>query len=273
MNFEKLESTASSLYDWDFLDAIYCLTITGSPRTETVLQRMETLGMMSHRNCFLFTVDRNDISPAAGCWEAHRSACMHALQHRFKNALILENDVVFDESFCPQRLGDIARAATRLPPSWRVFFLGHVPSYGAWVTANCRRTLSHGGQAYIGSTDLFRLVDANPGWSFQENRGLIKTLIPSIDGYITLDSALFFEGGMYAYYPMVAFQDSSVSSISPDRECTEGSTYKEYAKRAERDTSTRFHSFWGKLMFLVFDRLPFCLMEQPSLFIHPWKLC
>lgn len=140
--------------------------------------------------------------PRAAIWASHKAVAQHAIGKGCRRALIFEDDVRFPK---PRKLHARASAAIkRLPDPWMGFYLGHLPLEGrliAWGVMSVHSLLAH---AYVANRGLLEWLDRHEP---------CDPAIP-IHCWMTareIDGAYAGLDGMYALFPMAAFQRPSES--------------------------------------------------------------
>ena len=178
------------------IDAAYCISLVEQPH------RMKFATAQFHQNglCRLVTFyrpHRLSSKTSLGVWVSHRAVARKALSEGQRRVLIMEDDVVFRQpmsSWAPR----VNRALKKLPQDWWGLFLGHLPIQSYFVGYGLLRTRSAALHAYIAHTPLLRWYDET------EPRAAEVPMWRPIAR--SVDAATSNLPGMYAIYPMVAFQ-------------------------------------------------------------------
>ena len=66
--------------------------------------------------------DKDKENPVRGCFNSHQACAKIALERNYKNILILEDDVTFDENISPKKLINADRFIKKYKPD--IFYLG-----------------------------------------------------------------------------------------------------------------------------------------------------
>lgn len=186
------------------VDAAYCITLDEQPeRMARAARHFHEIGLCRH---IVFHRARRHAEHITGCWLSHKAVAAHALALGQREVLILEDDVLFSQSW--ERVARrIARARPELPDGWRALFLGHRP-YRAYLAApGLLHTCSHLMHAYVASERLLAWLAETPAGDPR---------IPS--SHPAVDAAFCVMADMYALFPMVARQRITGSAGVRSRE-------------------------------------------------------
>ncbi|MFU8814336.1 MAG: hypothetical protein ACNA7W_03260 [Pseudomonadales bacterium] len=188
------------LLDWSFLDAVYCISLkTRDDRATRVADEFHRTGLC--RYVQFYRPDKHPQKGVIGSWESHRQVAMEARRKGYRNALVFEDDVLFQRRITPQRLAEIAVTMERLPSDWHIFYLGHWPVEAWLLRSNLLRTRSACAHAYVISERLMQWIEDHP----YGTPGIPMTKIIGK----ALDSAFSRLPGTYALMPMLATQSVS----------------------------------------------------------------
>ncbi len=188
--------------DWSFLDGAYCISLKSrEDRAQNVAGEFHKVGLC--QKVMFYRPLKHPVKGIIGSWESHRAVGQDALRRGYQATLIMEDDVYFSDRLKPRKLRAVSHALTRLPPDWRIFFLGHWPVWAYPVRHNVLRTGSACAHAYIVSPLLLKWLDAHP-WGAP---GIKKLRLVGK----ALDSAYAELPGTYALFPMIATQSVSRS--------------------------------------------------------------
>jgi hypothetical protein len=177
------------------LEAVYCISLQEQPeRTRQAVDHFHRIGLCRHVTFYRAIRGKNG---ERAIWESHQAVARHALEKGCRAALVLEDDVLFRQSW--SRLAPrIERAINELPVDWWSFYLGHCPLQAYLVRQNILRVRSLGAHAYIASRRLLMwLAETQP---LSPEVATLRLIGPS------LDSAMANLPGMYALFPMAALQ-------------------------------------------------------------------
>jgi GR25 family glycosyltransferase involved in LPS biosynthesis len=193
---------AQPLLDWSFVDAVYCISLkTRDDRATRVAEEFHRVGLC--RYVRFFRPDKHPKKGIIGSWESHRRCSMDAMERGCRNALVLEDDVLFMRNVTPALLREVANTLDGLPPDWHILYLGHWPVEAWFLRPNLLETRSACAHAYIVSPRLMRWIADHPyGTPGIEFTRLVGR---------ALDSAFSRLPGTYAIFPMLATQSISKS--------------------------------------------------------------
>lgn len=197
--FEPPPASAGPPRAWPGIDAVYCISLQSRPeRAAAARAELARVGLLPITT--FYRPLRHPRRPVQGIWESHRAVARHALERGLRRVLILEDDVSFRRAPDPGRL---ARQLVRLPPGWRILFLGHWPFRARFLTRDLLRVKSACAHAYIANEPLLQWLDATPfgtpGAELRKGAGK------------GIDSAYSMLPGCYAVFPMLAVQGDSPS--------------------------------------------------------------
>jgi hypothetical protein len=193
--------TAATPFDWSFLDAVYCISLKErADRAESAARQFHRVGLCRYVQFYRPT--RHPTKPAIDICESHQAVARHALAYGYQRVLVLEDDVRFSRWLGPHRLAGIARALRSLPTSWNVFYLGHWPLRVRFFSCGVLQTRSACTHAYVASRQMLAWLDR-----FEWQRDHL------CDPWIGkgVDAPFARLPGVYATFPMVAFQSISIS--------------------------------------------------------------
>ncbi|HEY2774090.1 MAG TPA: hypothetical protein VGK20_08565 [Candidatus Binatia bacterium] len=195
--------TRNSL-DWSFVDAVYCISLIERPdRLERASAELHRVGLC--RRARFYRPARHPRDPIAGIWESHRTIAMDALSRGFEKILVLEDDVKFRRGLDADRLRDVAATLASAPDGWDIFYLGHWPIRVQRIARRLLRTQSGCTHAYVASASAMSWLAAN-----EYRRSQVSHRWSRIIGR-GIDAAFASRLATYAYFPMVAVQNSSIS--------------------------------------------------------------
>jgi hypothetical protein len=183
--------------DWSFLDRVYCISlIDREDRAVRAAAELHRVGLC--RRTLFYRPRRHPSRVIEGIWESHRAVARHAQRSGARAVLILEDDVAFAPWVGPRTVAAVARAMTRLPADWTIFFLGHWPLRARFEGPNLLRTASACAHAYVASPRLLAWLAENPFSKVDRDREQIAG--GGIDAsYARLPQA-------FAFFPMLATQ-------------------------------------------------------------------
>jgi hypothetical protein len=201
-NCRYCAGTAQDGVDWSFVDGAFCISLkTRDDRATLVAQQFHKVGLC--RKVLFYRPEKHPVKGTIGSWESHRAVARLALERGFERALTFEDDVLFVGKLSPPRLHAIGDTLDRLPPDWRLLFLGHWPLWAYFVRPTVLRCASACAHAYISSKTQLQ-------WLAERPHGT-----PGIDKFSivgnTLDAAFARLPGAYALFPMIAIQSVSQS--------------------------------------------------------------
>jgi GR25 family glycosyltransferase involved in LPS biosynthesis len=177
------------------LDAVYCISLQEQPhRTQAAAAHFHRIGICRH---VTFYRPQRGKNTTRAIWESHRALAHDALAKGCRNALMLEDDVFFRQSW-NKLSARIARVLPRLPSDWWCLYVSHIPLQAYFVQANIMRARSGSAVAYIAGTHLLNWLANNEPMS--ANIPLCRHIGNAIDG------AMAELPGMYAMFPMAARQ-------------------------------------------------------------------
>jgi hypothetical protein len=204
-------SETAAVFDWSFVDAIYCISLVERPdRLVSAMAEFHRVGLC--RDVVFYRPRRHPRDPIIGIWESHSAVARHACARGHGRVLVLEDDVRFTRALRPRRLQSIGRAMTTLPADWQIFYLGHWAIHTTFFRRNVLRTQSACTHAYVANRSAlawlagsaYQRTELDHRWARFIGRGL--------------DAAFASLGNTYAYFPMVAIQDTSPSDhLRPER--------------------------------------------------------
>jgi len=164
------------------------------------------------RRVIFYRPRRHPWDPIVGIWESHRAVAQHACESGHDRILVLEDDVRFTRRLRPRKLRSIARAMGALPADWQIFYLGHWALRARFVRRNVLRTQSACTHAYIANGSALTWLAARAYERIQLDHRWTRVIGRG------LDSAFASLGTTYAYFPLVAIQDTSASDhLRPER--------------------------------------------------------
>ena len=147
------------------------------------------------RHVTFYRPSRGDYGERA-IWDSHRALARDALANGCRSALMLEDDVLFRQSWA-KLARSIERAMAALPSDWWCLYLGHLPQQAYFVRLRILRTRSALTHAYIAGPRLLAwLAETEP---FSVGVATWRR----IGG---LDGSMANLPGMYALFPMAAVQ-------------------------------------------------------------------
>lgn len=188
--------------DWSYLDGAYCISLKSrEDRAANVAAEFHRVGLC--RKVTFYRPVKHPVKGIIGSWESHRAVGEHARERRFDRTLIMEDDVLFNNSLRPSKMRSISRAMAGLPRDWMIFFLGHWPVWAFPVRHNVLRTASACAHAYVVSPRMLNWLHDHP-WG---TPGVAKLRLIGK----ALDSAYAKLPGTYALFPMIAIQGVSKS--------------------------------------------------------------
>lgn len=186
------------------VDAAYCITLDEQPeRRERAARHFHEIGLCRH---VVFYRARRHAEHITGCWLSHKAVAVHALGLGQREVLILEDDVLFPQSW-DTVARRIEKVRPRLPGGWRALFLGHRPYLAYLAAPGLLRTCSHLTHAYVVSERLLVWLAETPAGDPR---------IPS--SHPAIDAAFRVMADMYALFPMVAWQRITGSAKVRSRE-------------------------------------------------------
>jgi hypothetical protein len=199
------------VFDWSFVDAIYCISLLERPdRLKRVVAEFHRVGLCRH--VIFYRPRRHPRDPIIGIWESHRAVARHACERGHERILVLEDDVRFTHALRPRKLRSIARAMQALPADWQIFYLGHWALQARFVRRDVLRTQSACTHAYIANGSALTWLAARAYERIQLDHRWTRVIGRG------LDSAFASLGTTYAYFPLVAIQDTSASDhLRPER--------------------------------------------------------
>jgi GR25 family glycosyltransferase involved in LPS biosynthesis len=184
-------------------DAVYCISLhEEDDRARQAAAHFHAIGLC-HQLTFYRPRRGRDIE--AAIWASHREVARHALAHGRESAVVLEDDVQFNQAW--DRLTHrAARAMEKLPPGWWGFYLGHWPRQAYFVSRDVMRVRSTCAHAYIANRPLLEwLARSTP----------LDATIPMAWPGPAIDCAFANLPEMYALFPMVAIQRRAGLRIDP----------------------------------------------------------
>lgn len=204
--------SASRMERWNFIDHGYCLGLDDRPdRQSEARAQLATVGLLE-QTTFLVSSPTSGPKPPA-IFDSHCAAARDAKSRGFRRILIMEDDVCFLRT--KQHPADlVGRTVSRLPAGWQGLFLGHFPLRAFFIERGILRTMSGCSHAYIANEPLIDwLAGLDPCQDLPAQRIPLVRLVGQ-----GIDAALAARPGMYAVFPMVAVQSTSVSSnVNPHR--------------------------------------------------------
>jgi len=188
--------------DWSFVDAVYCISLETRPdRAAHAMRELHRVGLC--RQAVFYRPPLMPFRARRNIWASHRAVALHARARDLQRVLILEDDVTFSFRNGARTLRKVAESSRRLPVDWMGFYLGHWPLRGHFVHASILRSASLCTHAYIASERLIQWLCDN---SYENARPRDRSLRRFLGG-AGIDAAYSRLAGMYAFFPMVAFQN------------------------------------------------------------------
>jgi GR25 family glycosyltransferase involved in LPS biosynthesis len=175
-------------------------------RARAAAEEFHRLGLC--RKVLFYRPSRHQTNPIAGIWESHRTVLSHALEHGYRSALVLEDDVLFSRWFGARTSRRLNRVIRQLPADWNLFYLGHWPMRMRFISLNLVSTSSACTHAYVASDRLMRLISERPYVEQAPTPGVGRGI----------DSVFLKLPGAYAFFPMVVTQSTSPSDHIPERQ-------------------------------------------------------
>lgn len=148
------------MFDWDFIDHVYCISLRPNDTTRTELERhCNKVGLEVE---FLI-VDPHPDGGKAGCFDSHQQVARMALKAGYKNALILEDDarIMFDR-MTDTRMKQLQRDIENV--QYQIIYFGHMPMLFSRIDqieqnatlARCTQSwMSH---AYLASASFLKTI-------------------------------------------------------------------------------------------------------------------
>ncbi|GAC1559991.1 MAG: hypothetical protein NVS2B5_23580 [Beijerinckiaceae bacterium] len=203
-DFQKTSAAGDSISGdattlWDdvrrHFDAVYCISLKEQPhRADAALQHLREQGLGG--GLTFYRPARGLHTPRA-IWASHRAVASHALHQGYERVLILEDDVQFRVNNHVM-LKRLSRAIARLPEGWWALFLGHFPLQMYFRARGLVRIRSGCTHAYVANRPLLHWL---AGTEPMDPEIPVSARIGS-----SIDAAFANLPGMYALFPMIAFQ-------------------------------------------------------------------
>lgn len=188
----------------DGVDAVYCISLQSRPdRTARAARMLHRMGLC--RQALFYRPVKRRRSPKKAIWDSHRAVAAHARAAGRHRILVLEDDAVFRPASLERLRRVLGRTWKELPADWMGLYLGHWVLEGRFRAPDLVEVSSLCTHAYVASP---RLLDwlVQHSWRDFDRESCAAKLRFRGGG---IDAAFANLSGMYAVYPMLAFQDGS----------------------------------------------------------------
>jgi hypothetical protein len=178
---------------WDFFDRIYCISLEErEDRRQSAAASFAKVGLAGKVEFII--VKKHPSNVMQGMYESHMACLRKGLEADAKNIVVFEDDVVF-ERFNPERLKSCTEFMVQ-HPEWKVLILGALLRSSKKTTNPCVQKVRYQslGHAYALNRHYAETLAYQP-WCGIINDTLFRPLTD----------------GVYAVYPMFAFQEDFVS--------------------------------------------------------------
>ena len=198
------------------IDKVYCITIFNREDRQTKI--MEQSDKYNIPITFL-KVKKNE-DPVKGCAMSHLECIKDAKKNNYKNVLILEDDMLFDDEIIQSYFD--TKEIIQIPENFNIFFLGYNANYGYRYDKNIIKLLSaQCAHSYILSNNVYDeiLTNFDKDWSeFKEWNERIGDEDKQDFSIHAID--LFYAkiichrlNNSYGLYPMISYQQPGYSDI------------------------------------------------------------
>lgn len=177
------------------VDRICVITLKSAhSRTRDIVATLHRMGLCRQAALYVTEPQRN---APRHVWASHAAVARLSLRAGERRILVLEDDAEFSVDG-PTLARRVSKAMARLPQSWWGLFLGHWPLQMYPAARGLMRARSACAHAYIANQPLLEWLAGT------EPHNPRHRVCPLIGGGI--DAAFANLPGMYALFPMVAFQ-------------------------------------------------------------------
>jgi hypothetical protein len=193
--------------NWEiFKDHVFCINLEERPeRLRDVSTDLSKIGLLSLTE--FYKTKRSTVSGAVGCYISHVTVLRTARERGLKWALILEDDLLFDETVVKTHLDKLTEYLPQFleRTDWDMLFIGHCPvgaekpiyQNGEFRVYRSSSTQTHGYIVNLQSSRIEKMID-----SPLPTEDIIRagSSIYHIDWYYSNNMR------QYAIYPMMVFQ-------------------------------------------------------------------
>lgn len=179
--------------EWDFFDAIYCITLASRPDRMQAAKEQFALVDLEERVEFI-VVARDEEDPVRGIFNSHQRCLSQAVKAGARHILIFEDDVFFKQ-YIPERLREACRFLEKRG-TWDGFALG-------CLTTSSRRTTRPG---------VVRIRYRCLTHGYALNRPFAERILRESWQGVPIDGLIHSLGGeFFALHPMCAYQGMETS--------------------------------------------------------------
>jgi len=229
--------------DWSFLEAVYCISLRSSEdRAASATRELHRVDLC--RQCTFYRPVRGSESARMNIWNSHQVVARHARARGVERVLVLEDDVRFDALMDRGVVQSIDEAIRSLPGDWMAFYLGHWPLWARRIDRHVLRTRSLCTHAYVASNLLLDWLCVASYLDFKQRRTGSRWSLMGRG----IDAAMSELPEMYAYYPMLATQNGSVSGHRRTRERRGMHRLYEIKMRARDHLLANHSGTWERLI-------------------------
>lgn len=190
---------------WNIIDAAFLLLPNNTDTSKRMAAERSLIhaGFGSKLNVYMYDIDVEIGNKDYANWEAHRKISLFALDQKYKNIAVFEEDCRFLVT-TQDKVNHIEKEIKNLPTNWRLYLLANDANFFYPLNDHSHRILSSNHSAYIASVtfmDWFARLTPDV-YKIQPIAKLIA--MTSDDGFVSFELAIKLSSQIYGIVPPVA---------------------------------------------------------------------